>query len=265
MRVACIGYGSIGKRHVENLLALGCEVCVYDVGPVLMPDDCRFTLATRFSDVLHADAVVIATPADTHLHYVEKAIKHGIPFFVEKPLGTLDQLPRWREIAALDLPVNQVGYMLRFHPVALRMRAMFSEMDGGSFDISCDMSRWPGGAYASPLLECSHEIDLALWFGAPDVVSHVHNGRSITLGSWGVYVNASASGYLREWHVYGGSQGYQCAFLSPEELGTEMYRWEMRDFLHCARTGQAPVCTLTDGLKVLEVCQQVEQMAQVTT
>jgi predicted dehydrogenase len=182
-------------------------------------------------------AMVIASPWDTHIKWVEVAVERQLPFFVEKPLGSLEQLPRWREIAAMDLPVNQVGYNLRFHPRYLAMRQMVPKPTGGAFCCDFDMSRWPGKAYGPPELEASHELDLALDCG---------------LTSDSVTLNSGEENYYRGWLVHDDTALAECWFQSAEELGDQMYLDEMAHFLECVREQKPTRVPLSDGLRVLE-------------
>ena len=270
MRIAVIGCGSIGRRHIGTLLELGCDVYAYDPSSVARNRARQEHPSARTFGVLGGDepfsAYVIATPHHMHLYWVEEAVRRGIPFFVEKPLGALEQLSRWRELAAAPLPVNQVGYMLRFHPKALAMKAAIPSPMCGRFQVAADMSTWPGVAYGPMLLEFSHEIDLALWCGAEPVVTYAtltDNRASIALGPWWVSMQNCAP-YLREWSIGDEAHLYQQAFLSPEELGVGMYLDELEHFLACVQSGQQTACTLADGLAVLEVCAQVAAMARPT-
>lgn len=266
-----IGLGSAGRRHVGNLLSLGCSVYGIDTHPSAKARTLEqypyIDIIDGFAPSDHFDAWIIATPWDKHLDWVELAIQNRRAFFTEKPLGSLEQLPRWREIAAMDLPVNQVGYMLRFHPDAQRIHAIHPTR--GKCEVLCDMRKWPGSARDGvPILELSHEIDLALWFGAPAHVCEVEPWpvrKTFYLGDgwdWEVTVKGSAHVYRRYWIGENHRTAIRSQFESPEELGDEMYRAELAHFLDCVRNNTPTICPLADGLRVLEVCQQVEQMTR---
>lgn len=268
MHITVVGCGSIGRRHIANLLALGCRVDAYDVSDEALAQVPSGAARHRYrpSDgITMSDALVIATPWDRHLHLVWMAIEHGWPFFVEKPLGSLEQLPRWRDVAAMDLPVNQVGYMLRFHQLALEMKAAVVAPTRGYFRCESDSQTWPGSSYGPMLLEFSHEIDLALSYGASPIVTEARFRDSdgyIKLGSWQIAMDAKPSSYVREWTISNGVVGHQCRFDGPNRLGNEMYVAEMAHFLACVREQKPTACPLADGLRVLEVCQQVETLCQ---
>lgn len=267
MRIGVIGLGSIGRRHVGNLLALGCDVYGYDPNLAARSYAAELHPKARIFGLLggdeHYDAWVIATPYDNHLFWVEQAVARRIPFFVEKPLGSLEQLPRWRELAAMDLPINQVGYQCRFHPKAQALKLLFPEPEHGSFFCAVDMRTWPG-TYGPFLLEASHEIDMALWLGASAEVSNQwgveHRYHFILGGSWGVTMR-DRQPYGRLWSVGTWSdEGAKAEFDSPEALGDDLYRLEMVHFLDCVQKQIPTSVPLADGLRVLEVCAQVEAL-----
>lgn len=237
MRVSVIGCGSIGRRHIGNLLELGCDVYVTDPSAEARQRTWLEHPGARLHNGEPVDAVVIATPWDQHLHLVEYCFERWVPFFVEKPLGSLEQLPRWRELAQMALPVNQVGYQLRFHPLYQAMRTFIPRPLHGTFRCDFDMATWPGKAYGPAELEASHELDLALDCG---------------LTRDNVVLNNGAVEYYRWWAVSDGRASASMQFTSAEELGDQMYVDEMAHFLECVREGKQTICPLSDGLRVLE-------------
>jgi predicted dehydrogenase len=78
--------------------------------------------------------------------------------------------------------------------------------------------------------------------------------------SW-VSLRSNSEIYHREWILTRRGLGAKVFFESPEELGVEMYYAEMAHFLDCVREQKPTICPLADGLKVLEVCAQIEQVA----
>jgi predicted dehydrogenase len=239
-----LGCGSIGQRHIANLQALGCEVQGFDafVAPGVRPVQC-LTMS-------HWDAVVIATPWFAHLSYVRAAADNGTAFYVEKPLGTREQLYNWRELAGDVLPINMAGYQCRFHPKAKAMKALVPSPVGGDFHCVVDMANWPGQSYGPLELEASHDLDLAFWMGAPVNLA----GQT----DWRVSIENSPGNYCRSWSVFDDTSEARAVFDSPGELGDQMYVDAMAHFLECVREGKPTICPLADGLRVLEA---VEAMA----
>jgi predicted dehydrogenase len=228
--LAVVGAGSAGRRHISNLRALGCQVDCFDVAvaPGVQP--------AAALDLAAYEAVVIATPWDTHLPYVGAAIQSKTPFYVEKPLGSLEQIPRWRELAEMDLPVNQVGYQLRFHWRYRAMRQLVPNPTGGSFVCDFNMATWPGRAYGPAKLEASHELDLALDCGLEAEAAFLCDGFD----------------YYRSWHISDDTATAEAAFSSPEALGNKMYLDAMAHVLAHVKDGTPTICPLADGLRVLE-------------
>lgn len=268
MRVAVIGAGSIGTRHIGNLIGLGCDVEVYEPHP----DRLRQTLE-RFPQVREGgneapDAVVIATPYDTHLAFAQDCAATRTPMFIEKPLGTLAELDAWRQLAdeAGDL-VTQVGYQNRFQPIVRVMRSITPEQ--GLFITRCESKTWPGGAYGPFLLEASHDIDLALHLGAPATVTRAASrgpALDIRLGEgdrWGVQLVDRSPVYERTWTVSQRAHSITASFADPAALGGQVYIDEMQHFIACVADGRQTDVPLRDGVRVLEVCAAVE--ARVTT
>jgi predicted dehydrogenase len=275
MRVAVIGCGSIGRRHIRTLLAGGCDaILAFDVDQTALQRAKAEYPAVNISGAAVAvdegcvDALVIATPWHAHLEWVERAVGCGLAFFVEKPLGSLEQIPRWRQIAAMDLQVNQVGYQCRFHPKAQAMKSLFPAPVGGGARCLVNTRTWPGRQYGPFLLEASHDLDLALWLGAPAQVQRIDRHASgsdiIALGrDWSVEMADGARDYYRAWFVNGDfDTGANVRFHSPDELGDQMYIDELAHFLDCVREHKPTICPLSDGLRVLEVCAQVEAMCR---
>lgn len=121
MRIGLIGAGRIGRIHAETLSANP------DVEPLIIADyDAGLAgkLAARSGaeavesiDELfgRVDAVVIASPTDTHVDYLIRAAKRGVPAFCEKPIA-LDLESTDRAIEAINEAgvAVQMGFMRRF-------------------------------------------------------------------------------------------------------------------------------------------------------
>jgi len=84
-----VGLGSMGKRRVRNLCALGVERIVgFDVR-----EDRRREAADRYQvDVVPTlerglaskpDVMIISTPPHRHVEFARAAVDAGIPFFME--------------------------------------------------------------------------------------------------------------------------------------------------------------------------------------
>lgn len=89
MKILVVGLGSMGKRRVRNLRALGiADVTGYDPRPDRRAEAAgKYGIATvgdwAEAAALPVDAWVVSTPPDTHLDYAFQAIERRRAFFLE--------------------------------------------------------------------------------------------------------------------------------------------------------------------------------------
>jgi predicted dehydrogenase len=120
-RILVVGTGSIGRRHITNLVSLGAQVSAYSyrgagASPPLPPGVAVITDLDR-ALAEAGDGVIIANSSDRHLQVARCAAEHGKALFIEKPIATsLDGVDDFaREVVRRRLVV-EIGFMLRFHP-----------------------------------------------------------------------------------------------------------------------------------------------------
>ena len=100
-RFLVIGCGSIGRRHIKNLRALGADhIVAFDIRA-----DARLAVAAQFKvepvNTLEEawahgpQAAIIATPTSLHVSFAVSCALHRCHIFVEKPLShTWDGIER---------------------------------------------------------------------------------------------------------------------------------------------------------------------------
>jgi len=166
MRVVVLGAGSIGRRHHQNLLALGARA-------ELVP--WRSLGPGRAGAVLAgADAVVIATATAIREEIIAPCAERAIPFYVEKPLAHRGAaLAAILRLAAPVADRSVVGFMMRYHPAFRHLAgADLSDTYRFGFEIGHDVTQWRqdwrfSESYAARaegggvLLDLCHEIDMA--------------------------------------------------------------------------------------------------------
>jgi hypothetical protein len=259
MRVAVIGRGSIGSRHAKNALELGHEVLSYDTAPRAQWVEEREHRASSLEEIVdyRPDAVMICTPASTHATVARQLLEgaYSGPLFVEKPIATT------REACAVfrhwPAPVT-VGYNWRFNREVQRF---FDEVRGRAlaylyFICETDMSTWAGTGYADPLLECSHEIDLAMAWDSELRLAHAGaRGSSAVM----LYLKSAEHHALIDvhWRVAPGRRRFMACtsddvvleFEPTVESIEQSYVDELQAFLAGARDG----CWVEEAITVVEL------------
>jgi len=115
-----IGNGRAGKRHAKYAAHYGMKV--YTVDPNLEADYTCLEDAL-YSDTLF-DCMVIATPPDSHLKYIQKAIRMDMPAICEKPLCDLSNSVTAKSLADMaDEAQVMVAYNWRYHPAIIHAMA----------------------------------------------------------------------------------------------------------------------------------------------
>ena len=137
--IAIIGAGYWGKNLIRNFYELGALKTICDKQPNLKaqyrekyPD---LTFTDNFQSLTNdhsIEAVVIATPAETHYSLVHQALSAGKHVFVEKPLAL--NVAQGEELVSLadqkDLTL-MVGHILQYHPAVLKLKQLIDEGELG--------------------------------------------------------------------------------------------------------------------------------------
>ena len=184
--VLIVGYGSIGKRHLENFLQF---------------KDMRLTVYTKRNDLQslkkkgikvsnslteclkeNPDVGVIANETSLHTPIAIKLAKEGLDLFLEKPLSnSLKDIEKLRAIVKKKKLITQMGCNLRFHPCIKKIKSLIEQQKIGkiiSAQVQCcsylpDYHRWEDyrRSYAARkelgggvILTQIHEIDYMYWF-----------------------------------------------------------------------------------------------------
>jgi predicted dehydrogenase len=127
MRFLIIGLGSMGKRRIRNLLALGeSDIVAFDPRADRRQEGMELygiTTCESFEEGMekNPDALVISTPPDLHTQFAMNAAKEGKHFFTEA--SVLDD-----GLEALDNESHKRGIVaapsctMRFHPAIIKAR-----------------------------------------------------------------------------------------------------------------------------------------------
>ena len=123
MRIAVVGTGSIGRRHIGNLLKLGYDdvLAVSEKKKIktLEVGSRNVRVVNDIDAALHStvDTMFICNPTGLHFRYLEKAIEAGKHVFVEKPVGSMmGDFISLRKQSEQKKLIIAVGHQFRFNP-----------------------------------------------------------------------------------------------------------------------------------------------------
>jgi len=186
-RFLVIGCGSIGKRHVQNLRALGVEdIVAFDVQAARRVEAAT-TLGIQTVESVEAgwegrpEVCVITAPTSLHMAMALSAADQHCHLFIEKPLSH-----NWHRVERLLDAVTQqnlitlVGCNLRFHPGLRTIKRLLAENAVGRLiaariEVGQYLPDWhPWEDYrrsysarselgGGVILDAIHEIDYVRW------------------------------------------------------------------------------------------------------
>jgi myo-inositol 2-dehydrogenase / D-chiro-inositol 1-dehydrogenase len=187
VRVGVIGAGMIGTYHIERLAQQHSGARVVAVSDVARDRARRIagmvgaTAHADAHDVVNdedVDAVVIASPGDTHAEYALACIEAGKPLLSEKPLATTVE----DCLAVLDAEIRhgarllQVGFMRRFDAGYRRVKTAIDDGTIGTPLVAHCIHRNAAAPdqFTSAMVQndsAIHEIDAARWLFGDEVVA----------------------------------------------------------------------------------------------
>lgn len=190
-RIALLGLGSIGRRHLRLLKQLRPDIDVILVrsgkGSCWPEEALAFGSVNTIDEAvaLNIDAAIISSPAPYHVNQAIKLLSSEIPLLIEKPLSNnLDKTHQLKTLAENNGVPVLVGYVLRYSLALQQFHEMLvgnaiGRVVGVNIDCGSYLPDWrPDQDYrttasARPdlgggvLLELSHELDYANWFFGP--------------------------------------------------------------------------------------------------
>ncbi len=122
MKFMIVGLGSIGRRHLKHLLALGQDDIVLfrsHLGTIDDDELARFPVETELSKALahKPDAVIISNPTALHLDVAIPAAEAGCHLLIEKPISNdLERVEALEKVIEKRNVQVLVGFQFRYHP-----------------------------------------------------------------------------------------------------------------------------------------------------
>ena len=136
-RFLVIGCGSIGKRHIRNLISLGIDgvndIIAFDLDPARREEvEKKLGIATAQTIAAawasRPEVCLITAPTAFHLTLARQAAERNCHLFIEKPLSH-----NWAGVEQLMSTVTDnhsitlVGCNLRFHPGLEKIKNLLAE------------------------------------------------------------------------------------------------------------------------------------------
>ncbi len=182
LRFLIAGFGSIGKRHFDNLKQIeNVKVNVLTRRHLDLPGSkVYFSLEEAFAE--HFDAVFITNETALHIPTAIAFAERGYHLFIEKPLSdSLKDVPKLTELVSTHSLKVMVGCNMRFHPVVSLVNKLVRENRIGRIvsariEAGEYLPDWhPGRDYRNSysarrelgggvILDFIHELDYARWF-----------------------------------------------------------------------------------------------------
>jgi UDP-N-acetylglucosamine 3-dehydrogenase len=200
IRVGLVGTGALGAIHAAGLSTIpACRLALVaattrkvsaPVAAIATAAGATIVDAEKVFDKDLVDAVVIATPTDTHAAYACRAIEAGLSVFCEKPLArTLAEAERIRDVADTFGTKVAVGHVVRYFPEYRAARDLVFRGELGT-PVTARLARFNTGPAAlsgwyaesgrsgGVLLDMAiHDVDWCLWaFGPAERVYAVRAG-----------------------------------------------------------------------------------------
>ena len=183
MKIVVVGYGSIGRRHIGNILKLEIDAEVYCFRRSNSSIE-EFPYVRIFTEVeqvkaLNPDVILVCNPSHLHLDWIELAVELNSHVFVEKPMVTTEaDYNRAKDyVNSFHNKVFFIGFMMRYHKGIVAFKEQLSSGTIGSpyharLEFGGYLPSWPYPDYKQSyaarkdmgggvIFTISHELDTA--------------------------------------------------------------------------------------------------------
>ena len=138
MKFLIAGLGSVGRRHMRNLVALGeKDIVLYRTRKATMPEDelAGYPIETDLREALKKhkpDAVIVANPTSLHLDTAIPAAEAGCHILLEKPISySTERLDQLEKVVKKSGSKVLVAFQFRFHPSLIKAKQLISDGEIG--------------------------------------------------------------------------------------------------------------------------------------
>jgi predicted dehydrogenase len=183
--IIIIGFGSIGRRHYNNLLKLGYDnIVVFDINDKIFFGGKKIKRVKELDEksLKNFKVAFICSPSNIHLKHAIMCAKAGCQIFIEKPLAhDLKNINKLVNIIEKNKTINMVACNMRFHPCLIFIKKYLDRNKIGNIysiqhEFGYYLPAWrPQNDYTKGyaaerksgggiILDDIHEFDLLFWF-----------------------------------------------------------------------------------------------------
>jgi predicted dehydrogenase len=138
MKYLIAGLGSVGRRHMRNLIALGeTDIVLYRTHKATLPDDelAGYPVETDLTEALRKykpDAVIVSNPTSLHLDVAIPAAEAGCAILLEKPIAaSMERVDVLQNAVQNSGAKVLVAFQFRFHPGMVKTRELIENGEIG--------------------------------------------------------------------------------------------------------------------------------------
>lgn len=186
-RIGVVGTGVMGGHHtrVASLLPHGQLLGIYDLDlarATQVADQYNVTAFPSLEALCEAvDAVIVASPSQTHAEVGAQCLRAGCHVLLEKPIAT--RVADAEALVALSKDIDRVlmiGHLERFNPAMSALMAMINRQELFDFELQRLSPTPPRDRSADIIFDLMiHDIDLALTLAASPVASLAAVGQRV--------------------------------------------------------------------------------------
>lgn len=133
MKFLIVGMGSIGRRHLRNLISCGeRDFILLRTRRSTLPDDelTQYITETNLENALahEPDAVIVSNPTSLHLEVAIPTALAGCHLFLEKPISnSIDRIEELYQSVDIGGSNVLVGYQYRYHPGLQKVKEILTD------------------------------------------------------------------------------------------------------------------------------------------
>ena len=138
MKYLIAGLGSVGRRHMRNLVALGeTDIVLYRTHKATLPDDelAGYPVETDLAQALKKhkpDGVIVSNPTSLHLDVAIPAAEAGCAILLEKPIaGSMERVDVLQKAVQKSGSKVLTAFQFRFHPGMVKTKELIQNGEIG--------------------------------------------------------------------------------------------------------------------------------------